>query len=261
MAVLTAGVDFQADRATVEIVGWGIGEESWSIEVVDVYGDPSTSPSADPAGFWAELDRVLDTTYEHELGGRLGVEAACLDSGHQALNVYAFVKPRQRRRWWAVKGKAGDRKLWPKTPSRRNKGRVDLYTIGVDSAKEQIYARLRIEAPGPGYCHFNHHNDEAFFAELTAERRKVKFSRGHRVVVWDLPSGRRNEALDRRVYALAALHGWNASGRNSLRKALDNVRQRIEPSSRRTASGKARSEKSSTRKSFLGGRRDHWLRG
>ena len=39
-AVLTCGVDVQADRLELELVGWGRGEESWSIEYRVIPGDP-----------------------------------------------------------------------------------------------------------------------------------------------------------------------------------------------------------------------------
>ena len=255
VAVLTAGADVQADRITIEVVGWGAGEESWSVEVVDVYGDTSVPPSPQGGDVWAEAEAVLSTTYAHESGGRLGVEAFCCDSGHQSLNVYQWIRPRQRKRWWAVKGRAGDHKLWPRSPSRNNKGRVDLYLLGVDQGKEQTYARLRIEDPGPGFCHFGHHNDATYFSELTAEVKRTKFVRGHRSTYWHLPNGRRNEALDRRVYALAALHGWRSSSRMTIAKALDRLRQRAEPErAHQTQRPKSR------RGGYVGKRRDHWLK-
>ena len=37
--VLTAGVDVQDDRFEVEIVGWGVGKESWGIRYQKIYGD------------------------------------------------------------------------------------------------------------------------------------------------------------------------------------------------------------------------------
>lgn len=39
--VLTAGVDVQDDRFEVEVVGWGIGKESWGIRYQKIYGDTS----------------------------------------------------------------------------------------------------------------------------------------------------------------------------------------------------------------------------
>lgn len=45
-----------------------------------------------------------------------------------------------------------------------------------------------------------------YFEQLTSEEVRTRFVRGHPVRYWFKPSGVRNEALDRRVYALAALH-------------------------------------------------------
>jgi len=45
-----------------------------------------------------------------------------------------------------------------------------------------------------------------FSTKLTSEEVCTRFVRGHPVRYWFKPSGKRNEALERRVYALAALH-------------------------------------------------------
>jgi phage terminase large subunit GpA-like protein len=62
--------------------------------------------------------------------------------------------------------------------------------------------KLKVTTPRPGYCHF----PIEFFNQLTSEEVRTRFVRGHPVRYWFKPSGKRNEALDRRVYALAALH-------------------------------------------------------
>ncbi len=255
VAVLTAGVDVQADRFEVEVVGWGIGEESWSIDYFSIYGDTSVDPKT-PGSVWLELRRALrETTYKGANGVDYPIAASCVDTGFQALNVYAFVKPLQKHRIWGVKGKANRSKLWPKVPTRRNKGKIDLYVIGVDVAKESIYSRLRKAEPGPGYCHFPEDRDPSYFEQLTAERLKTRYHRGFKVRHWELPSGRRNEALDLRVYALAALHGWKAD-RNTLERALDSFRGGAE--------GKKRKPVRKKRTGWLGGsrslgRRGHWI--
>jgi phage terminase large subunit GpA-like protein len=44
---------------------------------------------------------------------------------------------------------------WPRRPVRVGKSRVTpLYLIGVDSLKDAFIARLRIEEPSAGFCHF-----------------------------------------------------------------------------------------------------------
>jgi phage terminase large subunit GpA-like protein len=77
--------------------------------------------------------------------------------------------------------------------------------VGTDTAKELIFARLKIEEFGAGYMHFNRKiNDEEYFKQLTAEKITTKFVRGFPARVWT-KTRPRNEALDLNVYALAAL--------------------------------------------------------
>jgi phage terminase large subunit GpA-like protein len=58
----------------------------------------------------------------------------------------------------------------------------------------------------PGLLPFPDRLPQEFFNQLTSEKVRTCFVRGHPVRYWSKPSGRRNEALDRRVYARAALH-------------------------------------------------------
>lgn len=199
--LLTAGIDVQRDRIEVEVVGWGDGEESWNVDYRVIPGDP-TRPQV-----WRDLDDCLGKTYQHETGTELHITSAVIDSSDQTTAVYAYVKPRQSRRIFAGKGVSGPGRPVAKV-SRRVSGKktrdVDLYQIGVDDAKGIIYARLQIEIPGPGYCHFPADRDEEYFAQLTAEKLTVKFYKGFPRKEW-VKSRSRNEALDCRVYAFAAL--------------------------------------------------------
>ena len=86
---------------------------------------------------------------------------------------------------------------------------MKLFTIGTDTAKQMIYARLRIHQPGAGYCHFPAEYSEEYFRQLTSERVQTRFVNGHPTRQWVLAKGHRNEALYCRVYALAALYILN----------------------------------------------------
>ncbi len=66
-----------------------------------------------------------------------------------------------------------------------------------------LHRRLSIEAPGPGYLHFPVERDDEWFAQLTAEKLITKYQRGFPIREW-IKSRPRNEALDCRVYAMAA---------------------------------------------------------
>ncbi len=205
VGVLTAGIDIQDDRVELEIVGWGIDEESWSIAYEIIEGDPNS------VDLWREVDAALLRTYRREDGRPFSIMAACIDSGgHHTQAVYQFCKERVGRRVYAIKGeaaRAGQRSpVWPnKKPTRRTKATYRPVILGVNAAKDSIRARLALDAPGPGYMHFPADRDRNYYAQLVAERIAVREVAGHRFYVWELPPGRANEALDCRVYAFAAL--------------------------------------------------------
>ena len=149
VVLITAGVDVQDDRIECEIVGWGRDEESWSLGYQTIYGDPS-GPAV-----WGDLEAYLNTPWHHPRGVELPVRSACIDTGgHHTNAVYSFVRPREGRRVFAIKGVGGEGRALVGRPSKNNVGKVRLFPVGVDTAKELIYARLKIKEPGPGYCHF-----------------------------------------------------------------------------------------------------------
>lgn len=196
--LLTCGVDVQDDRLEVEVLGHGRDEETWSIDHAIIYGDPST-----PA-LWSDLDAYLSQAFEKDDGTSIGIRCTCIDSGgHYTQAVYNFVRPREVRRIFAIKGVGGEGKAIVGRPSKNNIGKIRLFAVGVDTAKELIYSRLKINVPGPGYCHFPARYDDEYFEQLTAEQIVTRFSKGFRKREWKKVRAR-NEALDLRVYAIAA---------------------------------------------------------
>lgn len=214
VVVLTAGVDVQsgeAARLVLEVTGWGRDEESWSVLTKVVPGDPNDPPT------WEELDKLLVEPMRRADGTELRIEAVCIDSGgHHTQKVYEFCKARIGRKVWAIKG-ASERSatrapIWPvRTMKRQTVSKYKPILVGVNAAKDRIAAMLRIPEPGPGYCHFPHDREEWWFEELTAEVLTVDKVDPKRKV-WVLKKGRRNEGLDCRVYAYAALKGLEYYG-------------------------------------------------
>jgi phage terminase large subunit GpA-like protein len=205
VAALTFGADLQDNRAEIEVVGWGRDEESWSVDYHVIEGDPQQPE------FWARVDAYLLRKWKRADGREFTLEAGCFDSGgHHTQKVYEFCKARVGRRIFAIKGaseQSGQRSpVWPNVPKRhRTKSGFKPVIVGTNAAKDSINARLQIEIPGPGYCHFPVDRDANYFAQLTAERLVAKKVAGRHYRVWQLRSGRTNEALDCRVYAYAAL--------------------------------------------------------
>ncbi len=205
---ITAGVDVQNDRLALEIVGWGVGEESWSIYYTEIWGDPAT------ADVWASLDGELTRYFDHPRAGAMPIRAVCVDSGgHHTQTVYRYASERAARAVWAIKGMGGRGiPVWPRRPPKPRDKSYSPFIIGVDAAKEIVVARLRGADAGPGYCHFPVGRDLDYFRQLGAERQIRTYRRGVPVLEWRKDKGVRNEALDCRVYAYAALQGLVARG-------------------------------------------------
>lgn len=198
--VLTCAVDVQDDRLELEVKAWAEGHESFAVDFKILHGDP-----AKPA-LWESLDQALQQSYSHESGHQLRIACTVIDSGgHFTQEVYAFVKPREGRRVFAIKGKAGVGLPIVSRPSTSNKGKIKLFSVGTDTTKELVMARLNIQEPGPGYCHYpvSPAFDEEFFKQLTAEERRTDYVKGYAKFHW-VKLRQRNEAFDLAVYNTAA---------------------------------------------------------
>ena len=206
----TAGVDVQGNRLEVQILGFGFAEETWAIAYHVLVGDPAQQL------VWNELDALLREPMTTVSGRLVRVRAAAIDTGgHHAHQVYEFCRPRFARRIYAIKGRDGPNVIFPKR-STRTKTNQQVWLVGVDTAKDTIYGRLKIkrnpEGASPGYIHFPlmSVDDDSFgadyFNQLTSEQAVTRYRNGKPYRVWELPSGKRNEGLDTFVYALAARH-------------------------------------------------------
>ena len=202
VAVLTAGADVQIDRIEVEVVGWGPGEESWSIDYAVLPGDPTGSE------IWDDLAAYLSQPWEHETAGVMRVSAAAIDCGYETRRVQDFCAVHRRRRWYAVKGLAGDGKpMWPRRAKTGQKNQGGVYfSVGVDTAKTVNWRRLQRIDPGPGMLHFPEGRDLVWFQQLVAEVPRMTHHRGRPKRLWVPRGGARSEALDCRVYAMCVLY-------------------------------------------------------
>jgi phage terminase large subunit GpA-like protein len=188
----TAGADVQGDRIELELVGWGDQQRSWSLDYRVFTGDPA-SPEV-----WDELDRYLLDKKPAKV---------CIDSGgHHTQAVYKFCRARFKRRVYAIKGMAGaGRLVWPRAPS-RGKGGAPVYVIGVDAAKDEVFANLKVTNPSAaGYCHLPAGREDWWYGGLTSEAVFEKHVKGIPTREYRRRPGFRNEPLDCRVYAYAAL--------------------------------------------------------
>jgi phage terminase large subunit GpA-like protein len=162
---------------------------------------------------WQQLAAFLGRTWVTEDGRLLGISCAAVDSsdGNISKVVYDFCRQREGSHVYAVKGKGGaNLPPVPVKPSRPPDGQgAALYILGVDGIKSTLVDRLRLEDAGPGYCHLPRDPalgyGQEWFDQMVAERQLAITHGGRTRFEWTLPRGLRNESMDCRVYATAAM--------------------------------------------------------
>lgn len=233
--ILTAGVDVQDNRIAVKVKAWGENEESWLVNWMEIYGDPS---DLSPTGVWAQVDSVLKQTYKHENGKDMKVRAAAVDTGgHYTHETYVFCRQQKPYGVIAIKGSSMSGKPILGKPSRQDinyknqviKNGVDLWMVGTDTAKAVIYGRLKLgKDGGQGAMHFPLGLSEEYYSQLTSEKQVTKYINGFPKRVWVKKDNARNEALDCEVYSYAALqYLYTRHNRNLIwlqaKKLLDKI--------------------------------------
>lgn len=202
---LFAGIDTQDDRYEGRVWAFGAGEEAWLIRRFILTGDPAS----------VELRRKvaleLNREFKRPDGTPMRLERTCWDAGGHYADEVAEESVKHGVRWVIpIFGASTYGKPIANFP-RRRKNKIYKTEVGTDNAKELIYARMNAGitqpwVPTPGAVHFplTEWCDEDELKQITAERKKPVMVKGKREMRWD-PGGRRNEALDCFVYALAAL--------------------------------------------------------
>lgn len=209
--VLTCGVDTQNDRLEYEVVGHGFYGETWGIKKGVCMGDPNTDEP------WSRLDDVIDHVYKFKDERGMLISLTFVDSGGQRTqDVYRQCRLRQGKRVFAIKGQGGDGVPFTRPPTKikqvingRAVGELWLYSLGVDAGKADVMNNIRVQEPGPKYCHYPMDNtrgyDSRYFEGLLSEKLVRKTVNGRTKLAWEKISEHiRNEPLDCRVYALAA---------------------------------------------------------
>lgn len=208
---LVGGIDTQDDRYEGRVWAFGAGEECWLVHRFILHGDPASE----------ELRRKVGLEIHRQFirpdGLPMKVDRWCWDSGgHYTDEVYA--ESRKHGVTWVIpiRGANTYGKPIANMPRTRTKAGVYLTEVGTDNAKELIYSRLRLGVDTArsqagdmqqGAIHFPANDDicdESELKQLTAETKRLKITGGQRVYRWEA-NGRRNEALDCFVYAMAAL--------------------------------------------------------
>lgn len=214
--ILTAGIDIQDRWIAIEVVGHGLNNEKWGIEYHIIDG------SLDDEATREKLDEFLSRSWSYDDGYSLNIYSMCVDSGgHHTDTVYDYVEKRQKeKRIFAIKGLGGEYTAGINKFTKVPKRDLKLLTLGVNTLKDEIYSALRVNETGKGFYHFPNdifkNYDIDYFMSLTAEVKQSE----NRKVVWK-KLRKRNEALDCRVYANAALKVYKKLDLNELKEQME----------------------------------------
>lgn len=220
VAFLTAGVDVQADRLEIEIVGWMKGKISQQIDYRILIGDTSLSE------VWNQLSMILRETWTRQGDdAALSLRYMCVDTGYNTEKAYEFTRKHTISRVIPVKGMEklasffGPPKLTNVVKAGKKIGKVKVWGVGTNHTKEDVYSSLKTridpetgEVPN-GFCYFPK-REPSYFRGLTAEEVVLtKNTKGYDEYVW-MKKYKRNEPLDCRVYArvgaaIAGMDNWS----------------------------------------------------
>jgi phage terminase large subunit GpA-like protein len=206
--ILTAGVDVQADRLAVVVRAWGRGEESWLVFYTELSGDTNNED------VWKQLDGILTSSFTHESGAELKIFRTSIDSSNNTHQVYRYVRKRASEGMGiiAIKGSSTlDKKIVNKPTfqdvdyqGRMVQNGVQLWIVGVETAKYTVSARLRMEEVGEGFYHFYRGTPQQYFEEICGEKVVTRYSGLVARQKWEKLPGKRNEAWDCEIYAYHA---------------------------------------------------------
>lgn len=205
--VLTAGMDVQKGWFAIEVVGWGSDEKSYGVEYKVFRGNPD-NPEA-----WKQIDEYLEKKFYYKDGSYLKIKMTFIDTGgHYTQSTYDYLHGKEHRGIYGIKGDNTSRKGYIIRSSIVNKTKnkpVLLVRLGVNDLKVLLFERLEKIKGEFGYCYFpsdpTRGYDSEYFKGLYSERKVITVNRyGYKQVNWE-KIRKRNEPLDVRNYATAAL--------------------------------------------------------
>jgi phage terminase large subunit GpA-like protein len=191
------------------------------------------------------------------------------EGGHFTQQVRRQCRNRIRRKVFCIKGMAGPDKPYTAPPKTMKimdgqqavVGTCWQYQLGVDAGKQIIMDDLRVETPGPRYCHFPKRDDygPGYFAGLLSERLVYEANKRQPWSWKKIPGHERNEALDCRNYAMAAFEALTVNLDQVDRRLKEGRGQKVTAATPTAAQTEGRTgQKSSKRKVGLDKFYDSW---
>lgn len=206
VAAITAGVDTQDNRLAVHITGWGKNMAAWTLDYVELMGDPAD------AAVWVALTELLNKPIEHVNGHLLPIMATAIDAGgHRTEAVKDFVRRKTIRRPMVIFGAVPNNApvlSKPKAQDVNWGGRIDkrgvyIQHVGTVAIKNVLFGRLATDGDkdqASRLVHFSEDLPHEYFTGITSETFDPRANR------FIKKRGARNEPLDTWTYSYAAAH-------------------------------------------------------
>jgi phage terminase large subunit GpA-like protein len=226
---VTAGIDTQDDRWAVQIIGWGRGLRSATLDYIEIPGDPGDETN------WPAMTDLLNRPIERQDGTLLRIEAFAMDAGgHRTEAVKAYVRSKPARRAMAIFGAVPNNAPVLSKPKpqdvdwrgRSDKRGVMIWHVGTVAIKHHLYQMLGSDADkatDERMCHFSDELPPEYFAGLVSETYNPAKNR------FEKKRGARNEPLDTWVYAYAAAHHPELRLHRKTRADWDAIEARLAP--------------------------------
>ena len=204
--MIIGGIDTQDSSLEFLVCAIGDRHEYWMLERGSILGDLESDFDA----MYGEVEQRLFNRVWTTLDGKtMRLAVATQDSaGHHSDSVYRACK-RYRRKLLAYRGvpSTAGRGLYKK--NRLDEHGIAMLSASTDFGKDMLFQRLSNITPGAGYIHFPVEDDwhkgfgDAFFEELTSEKKEIEWRDGRRMVRWKKRTGKaHNESLDLAVMIL-----------------------------------------------------------
>lgn len=185
--LLTVGVDVQLDHFYYSVRAWGPHMTSWLVDWGKVYT-------------WPDIETVIYRDYADTNGEIHNINLACIDSGYNTDEVYAFCAYHMEV---AVPTKGASRPLKTRyTSSAIDKSQAGfglfLYEMDTNQMKNFIASRMGIDPGAPGSWNVYRDIEREYADQICSEQRvEKKDKKGRTSIVWEkIGSHTANHLLD-----------------------------------------------------------------
>ena len=191
---LTGGVDVQKNCLYFTVRAWGDYITSQAL----YYGQVSS---------FADIDRIMNLTYQNAAGDPFVVQLCLIDSGYEADSTYEFCLTNSE---WAMPVKGSSTQMTShyklsevNRPGHKADG-IQLVITDGDKYKDMIASRMH--KPNGTGSWMVHRDTELNYAKMVTAEQKINVRSGGKVVQKWVPKAQHidNHYLDTEVYAMAA---------------------------------------------------------